>query len=189
MSTTTRSIPFSALRLNGAAFDRAVITDAQIAEHRVPDGWSLTSSARYRPQGGDDALIDGRRGGPDFRLGRWQGYLGTDLEATLDVGRPREVRRIAIGLLQNAGAWILMPREVQFALSDDGVAFAEVGTVTNSVPVDAPGTVIREVGVDVAPQRARYGRVRLRHAGPLPASHDSAGEPSWLFADEIVVEP
>jgi predicted alpha-1,2-mannosidase len=160
--------------------------------HRIPDGLTLTLSARYRPQynaGGDEALIDGRRGGADFRLGRWQGYLGTDLEATLDFGRPREIRRVAIGLLQAAGAWIPMPCEVQFALSDDGVSFRQVGTITNRVPADADGVVTRDVGVEFAPQRARYVRVRLVNSGPLPAGHAGAGEPSWFFADEIVVEP
>jgi len=149
-------------------------------------------SVPFRPQynaGGPDALIDGRRGGPSYRLGRWQGYQGTDLDATVDLGDVRDVRRVTIGFLQDAGAWILMPREVVFLLSDDGGSYREVGRSVNTVPATESGVVTRDFAADVPAQRARYVRVRVTGAGPLPAGHPGEGEPSWFFADEIIVEP
>ena len=163
-----------------------------VRAHRVPDGLSLSLSAAYAPRyhgGGELALVDGRRGGPDFRLGRWQGYLGQDLEATLDLGTPREIRAVGMGFLQDARSWILLPRRVGFAISDDGAAWREVGAVENDVPPREPGVVLRDLTLRVAPTRARYLRVRVEHAGPLPAWHPGAGEPSWFFADEILIEP
>jgi predicted alpha-1,2-mannosidase len=160
--------------------------------HRIPDGRSLTLSVPFRPQynaGGPDALIDGRRGGPSHRLGRWQGYQGTDLEATVDLGAVRDVRRVAMGFLQDTGAWILMPREVVFLLSEDGVSYREVGRAVNTVPASESGVVTRDLAVDVPAERARYVRLRVIGAGPLATGHPGAGEPSWFFADEILVEP
>ena len=33
--------------------------------------------------GGNNAIVDGIRGGLNFRDGHWQGYFGTDFEATI----------------------------------------------------------------------------------------------------------
>jgi hexosaminidase len=94
-----------------------------------------------------------------------------------------------MGFLQDAGAWILMPREVVVLASEDGVSYREVGRATSTVPATETAVVTRDFAVDVAPLRARYVRVHVAGAGPLPAGHASAGEPSWFFADEIVIEP
>jgi len=94
-----------------------------------------------------------------------------------------------MGFLQDAGAWILMPREVVFLTSEDGVAYREAGRARNTVPATEGAVVTRDFTVDLPPLRARYLRVHVTSAGPLPAGHASAGEASWFFADEIVVEP
>ena len=36
---------------------------------------------------------------------------------------------------------------------------------------------------------ARYLRVRAANVGTLPAGHRAAGQPAWLFVDEILVNP
>ena len=159
--------------------------------HRLPEGRTIALGAAYVPRyaaGGRAALVDGLRGGPSFRTGRWQGYQGTDLEATVDLGSEQEVRRVAMGFLQDTRSWILMPREVSFAVSTDGVAWREVGTAATGVPDRELAVVVRDVVIEVAPARARYVRVRVKYYGRLPAWHVSAGEQAYFFADEIVVE-
>ena len=42
------------------------------------------------------------------------------------------------------------------------------------------------VPVDIGP--ARYVRVVARGVDPLPEWHPGAGNPGWIFADEIIVE-
>ena len=37
--------------------------------------------------------------------------------------------------------------------------------------------------------KARYVRVRGRTIGTIPAEHKAAGQPAWLFVDEILVNP
>jgi hypothetical protein len=161
--------------------------------HRLPDRLRLTLSAPYAPQysaGGDEALVDGLRGGRDFRLGRWQGYRGVDLDATIDFGEPREMRRVAVGFLQEIRAWILMPRHVAVEVSDDGMAFRTVGTATPGVSERDPGNIAKDVTFeDLGTLRARYLRVRIQRYGKLPAWHAGAGEEAWFFVDEIVIFP
>jgi len=155
---------------------------------RLPEYPRIALSARYAPQygaGGDDALVDGLRGNNNFRVGRWQGYLGTGLDATLDFGAPREIRHVAMGFLQDAGSWILMPRRVVVLASDDGVAYRSVGEIANTVPEREMTPVTRDFALDVA-VRARFIRLHVERYGKLPEWHPGAGNEAWFFADEIV---
>jgi len=161
--------------------------------HKIPDGRRLTLSARYANQynaGGADALIDTLRGGPDFRNGRWQGYRGTDLTATVDLGSVQDVRRVAMGFLQDTTSWIFMPKRVRVEVSDDGVTFRALGAASSDVSDRESSTVTRDFTVTAAsPTRARYVRVIVERYGVLPDWHPGKGEQSWFFADEIVINP
>ncbi|MEZ4738559.1 MAG: hypothetical protein R2818_04180 [Flavobacteriales bacterium] len=37
------------------------------------------------------------------------------------------------------------------------------------------------------PTQARYVRLEVLHSGPIPAGDPGAGDPAWLFLDEIEV--
>jgi hypothetical protein len=156
---------------------------------RVADYPRISLSAPYSNQyaaGGDDALIDGLRGGRNFRVGRWQGYQGHDLDVTLDFGEVRDITRVSMGFLQDTGSWIFMPRGVAVAVSDDGRSFRDVGRVSHAVPDREERPLTRDLTLDVR-ARARYLRVRVQRYGRLPDWHPGAGAEAWLFADEIVV--
>ena len=168
--------------------DRASPPMAAAFRH-VSDYPRITLSAPYAKQysaGGDDALVDGVRGGTNFRVGSWQGYQGHDLDVTLDFGAPRDIRHVAMGFLQDIGPWIFMPRRVVMEASDDGSQFTALGEVRNTVPENEEGPVTRDFGLDVT-VRARYLRLRVERYGPLPAWHAGAGNEAWFFADEVTV--
>jgi len=158
--------------------------------HEIPDGRRIALDGQYANQysaGGDEALIDTLRGGPDFRRGRWQGYRGTNLTAVVDLGAVEDVRGVAMGFLQDTGAWILMPRRVTFDASEDGEHYRTLGVAVNAVPERTTGTVTRDFAVSTSPVRARYVRVTVERYGRLPDWHPGKGEEAWFFADEIVV--
>ena len=158
---------------------------------KIPDGRRLTLSARYANQynaGGDDALIDTLRGGPEFRSGRWQGYLGTNLTAVVDLGSSREMTRLAMGFLQDVGSWIVMPKRVWFEGSEDGVSYRSLGSATHDISDRDYSAITRDLVVTFAPTRVRYLRVTVERYGRLPDWHPGAGNESWFFADEIVIE-
>jgi hypothetical protein len=179
------------LRAVAVGRDGAASEPLTASLHRMPEGRSIRLSARYSNQysaGGDEALVDGLRGGPSWRLGRWQGYQGKDLVVDVDLGRPTPMRRLAMGFIQDTGSWVLMPRRVTFAVSDDGVTYRDVGTVENDVPDREYRIVTKDFAVALAPHTARYVRVSVVTYGPLPPWHAGAGEPAFFFADELVVE-
>ncbi len=149
---------------------------------------SLTATHRAYTADGPDALIDGVRGGEDFRLGTWLGFYGVDMEAQVDLGEVKEVRRLAMGFLQDQNSWIFMPHAVAFETSLDGERFEPAGEVANDVDESAESAVIRDFGAAIAPRRARYVRVRASAPIMCPAWHKGAGNRSFIFADEVIVE-
>ncbi len=138
--------------------------------------------------GGEGALVDGIRGGDDFRTGAWQGYEGIDFEAVVDLGSARRIGSITAGFLQDQGSWIFMPRSVEFSVSKDGESFEAVSIALSDVPADAEGRVLKDFtagGLDV---EARFVRVLARTPGLCPSWHAGAGGKAWIFIDEIIVE-
>jgi predicted alpha-1,2-mannosidase len=155
----------------------------------APPG-SVTLNTHYSPQytaGGDNALIDGRRGSTDFRLGAWQGYEGTDLDASIDLGDTKAVTRVALGCLQDNNSWIFFPRSVDFSFSADGRTFFGSTAVLNTVSEKDEMIRVKDFAADPQSVRARYIRVRAKNVGVCPEWHKGAGSKAWLFVDEITV--
>ncbi len=149
---------------------------------------SGTPWAAQYAAGGNDALIDGLRGGDDWRTGDWQGYEGRDVAMVLDLGERRWVSEAVLGGLQDENAWIFFPTEVRVAHSPDGRRWTEAGTATPPVAWSAPGIRTHDFRVPVGAP-ARYLRVTVRALGTCPPGHKGAGAPCWVFADELRAEP
>lgn len=159
--------------------------------HKTSRVGTITLHSPYSYQytgGGDHALVDRLRGGPDFRLGAWQGYEGNDLEAVIDLGESKQIRKVSLGCLQDNNSWIFFPVEVEFALSEDGKDFHHGAVVKNLVPPKEAGAMLKEFSQNYEGATARFVRVRGRNIGTCPPWHKGAGGKAWLFADEISVE-
>ncbi len=152
---------------------------------------SIRYNTAYSPQytaHGDDGLIDGVRGGSDFRTGDWQGFEGVSLDVVLDLGKSKKIKQLTIGFLQDENAWIFFPKMVQVEISDDGKTFRPAASLENEVAVTEKGVLQKDFMVDLNGQKARYLRVVGVAMGQCPTEHKGAGHPCWIFADEIVVE-
>lgn len=143
-------------------------------------------SERY-PAGGQTALIDGLRGSKNHHDGLWQGYLGNDLDVIIDLGKVTPVISVMLTMLQNQKAWIFLPKYVEYSLSSDGKNWHSVNQVLNPVSPREEQVFIQPFTQPFPSTPARYLRVTAKNYGVCPAWHEGAGEPSWIFADEIVV--
>ncbi len=136
--------------------------------------------------GGPSGLIDGRRGGVNWRTGGWQGYQDCDFEAVIDLRSVRPVESISAGFLQDARSWIWMPTEVEFAVSKDGESYRTVATLSSGV-ADTDMTIQTwECSAPVSTS-ARYVKVFARNYGTIPQWHPGAGYPAFIFIDEITI--
>lgn len=157
---------------------------------RVDGHVTITLDTPYAKQyaaGGDEALVDGLRGGNDFRTGEWQGFHGTDVLATIDLGEVRKLGRVGLSVLQDQGAWIWYPSQVSYAWSTNGRTWSSA-TVTNAVPRDADGSQQQVLWTGPISKKARYIKVIATNAGPCPGWHPGMGGTSWIFADEVMIE-
>ncbi len=143
-------------------------------------------SERY-PAGGETALIDGLRGSTDHHDGLWQGYLGNDIDIIIDFGKETPVTSVMLTMLQNQKAWIFLPKYVECSLSSDGKKWHSVNQVLNTVSPKEEQVFIQPFIQPFPSTPARYLKVTAKNYGVCPAWHEGAGQPSWIFADEIVV--
>ena len=141
------------------------------------------------PGCGAAALTDGYTGHADHAAPEWLGFLGNDLVATVDLGVPTDVRSVGVNVLQSTRVGVLLPREVEIAVSSDGRDFGPVSTLKTQAAkahADPSTTTLTAADLNV---RARYVRVRAASAGLLPAWIKKEPTKAWLFVDEIVVNP
>ena len=137
--------------------------------------------------GGQDALIDGIRGTENWKTGEWQSYYAKDFEAVIDFKKPRAINYAGIHVLQDMGPWIVYPKEVQFEISNDGKNYQPLAAFVNKVGSDERGPVTQEIG-GVVKATARFIRIRAINGGVMPAWHESAGMPTHLFIDEVIIK-
>ncbi|MBK8501962.1 MAG: discoidin domain-containing protein [Saprospiraceae bacterium] len=141
-----------------------------------------------RSAGGDQALIDGLFGSLNINDGRWQGYLGANLDITIDFGERAEISTVKMTALKDQNARIFLPNKVTFEVSNDGERFAEI--------YRKPLFHGREENVEIYqyefsyknPRKTRYLRIRADNMGVCPPWHSGAGERAWMMFDEMVVE-
>ncbi len=140
---------------------------------------------RY-PGGGSGGLVDGLHGSRYFQDELWTGFEGEDLDATLDLGHPVDLKRLSVRFLQDVNSWILLPREVRFFMSSDGENWRDAGAVSHEVPDKKQDKLIHEFAVDLDGFAARFVRIHGVTRGVCPDWHPGRGKPCWLFLDEFV---
>ena len=142
---------------------------------------------RQYTAGGDEALVDGLLGGPDFRTGEWQGYEGVDLDATLDLGEAVYVEEVSFRFLQDENAWIFFPLRVEFSISNDGENWRNLPTLETKTSPYKTGVLIQSYDRKVK-EKVRYLRAVGVNRGTCPPGHKGEGGKSWIFADEITIK-
>ncbi len=157
--------------------------------YKVPGDRSITVLSEVHPMytaGGKDALIDGIVGDANWKTGDWQSYFAKDFVAIIDLQKVRPIKYVGINVLQEVSPWIVYPKEVVFEISIDGKTYQPLTTVVNKISTDAKGPEVQQLGADVT-ATARYIRVRAKTGGVLPAWHESAGSPTHIFIDEVII--
>ena len=141
------------------------------------------ASTKYPARDGVAALVNGVTGTASYADGQWVGAEGADLQARIDLGHPTEISKISVSSMNNRPNWVFSSRHVEVSGSLDGTTFEKLGEI---VDVESDEHV---VSLDMTFERIqmRYLDV-LIHNQRIPEGFGGAGEPAWLFVDEIIVE-
>ena len=135
---------------------------------------------------GAQMLIDGLRGGSNYRSGRWLGWYGKNLDATIDLQEVTEIKSVKFNLLINMKDWIFNAKSVKVLVSDDGIGFTEVATKDfDLLPADYESNFY-PVEISFEPVNTRYVEV-IVEPFDCPEGHSGYGYPAWIFVDEIGV--
>lgn len=159
--------------------------------YKRPNDYKISINSKVHPlytAGGPEALLDGIKGTENWRKGDWQGYQGTDFEAIIDLKKPTTVTSVSAGFLQDARPWILFPKKVDVYVSRDGKDYKLFGTANLNVDAADETVQIKRVRLQSEFTNIRYVKLIAQNYGPLPQSHVSAGEPAYIFVDEITIE-
>lgn len=140
--------------------------------------------------GGPDALIDGLKGGNDFRTGFWQGFQGKDVEVIIDLGEQKKFQTVTIGAFQDINSWIWFPKSIEISVSPHPTGqFKKSGVIKNDFPDDKFGAFRKDfIKKFPVPIRSRYVKIKFKYYGVIPEWHLGKGHQSWIFLDEITVE-
>jgi hypothetical protein len=107
----------------------------------------------------------------------------------VDLQTKKNIQEISANFLQDTRAWIVMPTEVSFYVSDDNVSFQKVATIANTIPANDYEVQTKKV-TEKLNTSGRYVKVIAKNFGKLPEWHQGFpfdGE-AFIFIDEILVE-
>lgn len=136
---------------------------------------------------GAPTLIDGLHGSENYRTGRWIGFWGTPLDATIDLQQATDIHKISFSSILNINDWIYNPKSCVVSVSEDGEVFREVAHQDYPLADWGSNSGIKRYELTFEPTAVRYVRVTIT-GHQLPEGHTGFGSPAWLFVDEIEVE-
>jgi hexosaminidase len=181
------------------------VLTAAVLDSRLPAGPATTIQVRLNGRGmsvrsseppfdllrngsGPAALVDNSLAQGGSKDTRWQGIRGRDLDVVIDLGAPKRLHAVTAGFYHNSAELIFLPSAIALYLSDDGTTFRSAGTVLNAFPMTTDRPARREISLPANGMTGRYVRLRITNAGTAGEWHKLAGQPTWIYIDEIFVE-
>lgn len=138
---------------------------------------------------GASLLNDGLRGDDNYRSGRYMGFQGNDLDATIDLQGEQEISSAFVNTYLVPGDYIFGLTALEVSVSDNGTDFRPIAS--KEIPVLEKGAknhIARQEEVTFDPVKTRYVRIVGKITPELPEWHYGRGQKAFLFVDEIGVK-
>lgn len=150
-----------------------------------------TEPSKSYPGDGAFTLVNGVQNEKGLAKGsEFLGFSGKDLDATIDLKTETDISKITLHVLDQNGSWIYLPRQVEITyipnvdyLESDLKLFPK--EIKDIDPLKDKG--IKTISIS-SKQKCRFIRVVAKNLGIIPSGNPGAGNPAWLFVDEIEVE-
>ena len=151
----------------------------------------INQPSKSYPGDGAFTLVNGMQNEKGLaKSSEFLGFNGTDLDATIDLGREMNVSKVTLHVLSQNGSWIYLPAKVEIQY----LPFIETDSKFSRLPptVITSVDVKQEEGINKieikGEHNTRYIRVVAKNFGIIPSGNAGAGNQAWLFVDEIEVE-
>ena len=150
----------------------------------------VTEADKKYPGDGAFTLVNGVQNEKGIgRSSEFLGFNGTDLDATIDLGKEMDVSKVTVHVLKQTGSWIYLPSQVEVTY----IPFIDTTIITKHPPLETitvtvnPGDDLDRIEVKKE-KFCRYIQVRAKNYGIIPSGNPGAGNKAWLFVDEIEVQ-
>ena len=135
-------------------------------------------------RGGAFTLVNGLTGNLPWMGSDWLGFLGEDLDATIDLGKLMSISKVGLDVLRDENSWIYYPKQVWLLLSEDGVNFSTVKKLEEGQLIPEQ----RVIKISFEKTKVRWIRIVAKNYGTIADGRPGAGRPAWLLVDEISVD-
>lgn len=139
---------------------------------------------RYKARGAH-ALHDLESGGSNHADGKWLGFHGEPVTAVLSFDKATDIHTIGISIKQDYGRHIYPPQEVDLWGGTDSTDTRLLAQFRPELSTGPSPTLMLEI--PVAGHNVRYLRVEAKPFLPIPTGYPAAGNPAWIFVDEIII--
>ncbi len=149
-----------------------------------------TPASQKYPADGAFTLVNGVQNEKGMlKSSEFLGFNGTDLDATIDLGKEMDVSKVTVHVLKQTGSWIYLPAQVEVTY----IPFIDTTIITKHPPLETITININQDDdlnkIEIKKEKiCRYIQVRAKNYGIIPSGKPGAGNPAWLFVDEIEVQ-
>ncbi|MEX6688276.1 family 20 glycosylhydrolase [Danxiaibacter flavus] len=177
--------------ITAALLNDGIVTDRLQKAFAIHKGVGKRATLKNAPnknynRGGNDAWHNGSKGSDEqFSNDEWLGWNDEVFEGTLDFGKAVKFNSVKTRFFHKPSSWIWMPKSIIIEVSDDGTNFRTIAKKELQVPANE-GAIPVELTFDQV--NARYFRVTAEPHGKIAPGNVGAGDASWLFVDEVVIE-
>lgn len=127
-------------------------------------------------------LVDGIRRSKEFKGSEWLGFTNDEVVMIVDMEEEKDIDGVYIGLLENNGSWIYLPKTITIEVSSNKKDWKRVSSKALK-ECESNG----EMYLTNCDANARYIRITLKSIGVIPEGLGGAGNAPWTFIDEIEI--
>lgn len=146
----------------------------------------LKAPAIQYTSGGSQILTDGVYGGTDFNNNRWLGFEQNGLEAIIDLAEQRPVRIVEVNFLHHPDQDIQLPSLVEVWGGSRINNLTVLGRLRKE-PLESQSPQAFSFDFSLPARSYRFIKVKAINS-ICPSGTPCAGEPNWLFVDEILIK-
>lgn len=150
---------------------------------------SLTTQPNPKYPGmGVSGLFDGLIGSSNPGNKQWMGFEGNYFEVTIDLGEVKQVKTLAIDVLQLPSACISLPTSIEFYSSDDSINY-KLLTIYYPAETDIAlpnGPVM--LSRDFDNLRTQFIRIKATNTRNCPQAQPGEAKKTWFLLSEVEID-